>query len=569
MRSPFNVMRMRSPFGGGGGVSLPGSPFAYYLPALGDADDGGLRNQSTSVAYPNNLFHYPEGMQEEPGNGLIIFTDNGVDITFDNAAGPNAGERSIRLVTTNTTGLLRSAIYYGGTGDVTIAMEAKAASAISTEFGVDTSRDTINITTSWQTFTKTVARTPGSMSAYWAYRNGGDAYDIEIANLRVSEGDTDLGTDAAHYPLWFGHSRDDTSNPSSYSPASWYARGLIPLGSKQTLSGATFIWAMNVPTTPSAANFIRGENSSDFIVQHNGAALRGYGGGSFAETIWSQHVGDGWSVYAARVNGDGFVIYRNGLPLLSSDDNVTTFDVAYWNIPFAQMPSDARMGPLAVYNEALTSDDVMQATTAITNYATASGLTLPTRDLALYPCGDSITVGGSEDSYAEQVFQNDSTLFGYMIAQAGEGLDQQEDDIDRFLPEWTAAVSSGRKVIVSMMIGRNDNTELIADASDYYDRVALVMAKIKATGAILIMCDILPGTGAGFNTARGVYNGLLATNEGTDFDVHCDFTGVAAGQDGAELNATLYPDGIHPSQTGHDQLAPVFQDAFDAAVALA
>jgi hypothetical protein len=83
------------------------------------------------------------------------------------------------------------------------------------------------------------------------------------------------------------------------------------------------------------------------------------------------------------------------------------------------------------------------------------------------------------------------------------------------------------------------------------------------------MTDDLPSTAAGFNAARATYNGLLSAGAGTDFDDHCDFSGVTTGTDAAASNASYYSDGIHPTQAGPNELSAVFDAVLATAVAAA
>lgn len=251
---------------------------------------------------------------------------------------------------------------------------------------------------------------------------------------------------------------------------------------------------------------------------------------------------------------------------------MAAFDVAYFALPLrTNLGAGFAGGALSIFDQELTGDALRALDTQIVAEATAAGLTVTEPSRGFYPMGDSITNGSISDdtfySYADGVLLNTAGLVGHNASWPGQALAQQEAVADRFIPHWQSAVAAGREVIVSLMIGRNDSSTLISDWSAYYNEVKAVGTKIKATGAKLIMCDILPSDLAGFNAARANFNAQLAADEGSWFDVHADFSGVVAGQDGTESNATYYSDGTHPTQAGHNNLYPVMQSAYDAAVA--
>lgn len=111
-------------------------------------------------------------------------------------------------------------------------------------------------------------------------------------------------------------------------------------------------------------------------------------------------------------------------------------------------------------------------------------------------------------------------------------------------------------------------------AADSYDAAVALSDYLRAAGwKVSLVTAISAGPPAGTagydavkNTLNALYDGrTYGPGVGTLADVLCDLrpeTDLSA--DGAYLNATYFPDGLHPSAAGNALAYPIMTDAFDA-----
>ncbi len=554
--------------------SILASALGYYSPANADPGDAGLVNQVGGVAIASkaNVLRWPGGHTVRPQNAPYLALANGVTITYNYGDGPAAGQRTMRLQSTNTAAVTNPQHFIVPAGTYTLAWEGRAISTpVSVRAGKNTAMEAFSYTTEWQTFTTTFTSTGAAMGLYLTYYNGA-AFDIELANIRVSKGAGDLGLDAT-LPFLFEY-LDGTATPALTTPE-WRANGLVQRHERKTISAFTAVWQMKCgPTAPTATTYLWQVSDGGFAglsVMVSGPNINVYLNGAPQSGASTALVGVGQTVISTSISASRWCVLRNGLPILIRDISFTPIASAFVSTAMRQnLPADWSVGAFGFWDEGLPAADLAAASSGIEAAAASGGLAVEDRNAAYYALGDSITVGNPTSSYATQGLANAGIGFGRNLGVSGGRLIEMRAAIDRWLPYWAAAADIGKTPVVSVMIGHNDYTDLIADASGYYDDVMVEVARLKSAGCAVIMCDILPSNrAAGFNAARGIFNGLLATNEGTDFDHHCDFSATTTGTDGAETNTTYYSDGIHPTQTGQNELYPVFNAVLATAIAAA
>lgn len=553
--------------------TLPGSPVGLWLPFDADPGAGGILPYRSTASFPNNLLHYPNGYSESV-QGISLLTTSNLTLTRDYSDGPNTDDRAMQAVSTTTAGYVRSNNVPFDAGTYTMSMEVRAASAVNFLFGPSTGTDVIAATTSWQTVTKTFVHAGGNLIANWALADGVSNFDLEISQIRIHAGSSDLGVDPISYPLWFGRSRDDSVNPASFDPPSWNSRGLIALGKKETISAATIIAAVFSPASETTLRPIlqTAAPSDKLSLNINTTNIHGFLDAK-VDVLAPEFVGvdgDGWTIVALQADANGSALFRDGSPVLVDDSKtLTPFEAAYWGFRNDNWnDAGARIGAIGLWHESLSARDIALASSIMRQHTSASGLTTAPRPVFLYAGGDSITFGFANGgvSYATLAYTDDTTITGNLLAVSGDTLDDQKAVAQGYFTAWRAAVGQGSQPIYSLLIGRNDDVELDTDPLVYYERVIDELVRpIRELGVTVILCDILPGDNEGavsdYNAARGIFNARAAAREGIDFDVYCDFSSVAAGQDGAEANATLYPDQVHPSGTAHLQLQPLYEAA--------
>jgi hypothetical protein len=119
------------------------------------------------------------------------------------------------------------------------------------------------------------------------------------------------------------------------------------------------------------------------------------------------------------------------------------------------------------------------------------------------------------------------------------------------------ALKVQKKVIVTIAIGRNDLNGTTGSA--YYTSVMSYVAEIRALGAKVAICTVLPSTVSGtFETNRNAYNSLLRSGVGTDFDALIDYDTTLMGTLSTASNTSYYYDGTHPTLLGQQTLEPVY-----------
>lgn len=546
-------------------VEFSQSALGYYIPANGAASDAALVNENNGGTLDGVAFHFPNGLTVQPA-GLSLLGLYGVTYAFDAADGPLSGQRAMTAANTDTTGRFCGLITLPA-GTYTIAEEVRTDTPVDILVGHWNDHSVKAVTSSWTTVTHTFSHAGGAISLVMAGYSTAN-YDIEVANVRVSEGAADLGLNAT-LPLVFEESPSDPKAPA-LTTAQWRANAMLMFQERRVFDACSFVAQVNCG--PTATNYNRvfqlSETYSDLTFFFHGTKLALNINGVTVQIRDIGMDGIGQTVIGLSVSPTRFAITRNGLPIHIEDRAFTPVTTAYTSFPVRSfMPSDWALGAVGVWDEALTPADLGIASRDIMDQANAASLSIEDLDVAYYAMGDSITDGVGTDSYASQALAASGNGFGRNIAVPGDTLADMDAIADIWIPHWSAASAIGKTPIVSVMIGANDFTALMADPSSYYAAVMAVIAKIRATGCVVIMCDILPRAIGGFDTARGIFNGLLAANEGTDFDYHCDFSGTTTGTDGSEANPTYYPDGVHPSQIAQDELYPVFDAVLAAAIA--
>lgn len=574
MRSPFGAIWSRDPFRVSTSplAALMRSALGFYKPADGVAADLGLANANSGpvVSAKANVLRLPGGYTVRPQNAPYLALPTNVTLTLNHGDGPAPGQRTMRVQSIATPAKVQPQYFTVPAGTYTLSWEGKAAAPVSVKAGVTTALGTFNYTTDWQTFSTTFTSAGSSVNLAFTYWNGA-AFDVELANIRVSPGSVDLGLDNS-LPFLFEYA-DGTATPDLSSPE-WRANGLIQRHARKSVSGFSAVWQMKCGATAISSSAILWQVSdggyTGLSVYMTSSALATYLNGSPEPGAAITSAGIGQTVFGVSISDDLLVVLRNGLPLLVRDITFTPVDSAFISTAARSgLPTNWSIGAFAVWDEALAGADLALATGAVEQAAADTSLPITDQDAAYYALGDSITAGNPISTYASQSLADAGGAFGLNLGVGGYTLALVSTVIDRWLPYWKAAASIGKTPIISIMVGYNDGTDFMNDPSAYYASVMAEVARLRSAGCVVIMTDVLPSTRAGHNTARATYNAPLAAGVGTDFDYHCDFSGVTTGTDAAASNVTYYSDGIHPTQAGQDELYPVFNAVLATAIGAA
>lgn len=176
--------------------------------------------------------------------------------------------------------------------------------------------------------------------------------------------------------------------------------------------------------------------------------------------------------------------------------------------------------------------------------------------------GDSITQGTGNMSYADYTLADTPYAFRYSKA-AVNGSVLVPDIVPR-APAVDALATSTINILSVMATSGiiTDTAQWLSDYADYLDAR-------RAAGYKVILCTITPRSDPGtFEAARITANSTLRTWVGTHCDALCDFgADPIVGAEGADLDAALYPDGIHPSAAAQMYMRSVFAPVFNGLVA--
>jgi lysophospholipase L1-like esterase len=128
---------------------------------------------------------------------------------------------------------------------------------------------------------------------------------------------------------------------------------------------------------------------------------------------------------------------------------------------------------------------------------------------------------------------------------------------------WTSLVASRAYGVVVLMCGTNDHRTYGTDAATIYARISALIAKVKATGARVVLMTVLPAGAsydptytAGMEATRDALNALIRGTQGVtvvDLDPLLQGAGeppaLAQSLDGLHLNpagAVIVANALHP-----------------------
>lgn len=192
--------------------------------------------------------------------------------------------------------------------------------------------------------------------------------------------------------------------------------------------------------------------------------------------------------------------------------------------------------------------------------------------------GQSYASGRMVCAEGDSIITNDTTFYNSGTFQAGDyglnygvsgsslaSLVSRASIVDATIPPGTSV-----KHILGVLIGANDlagyaGADDTAAATSYLTNLMAYIAARRASGWKVVACTVLPQGGATtFNTRRAIVNTGLRTQAGLgNIDALADFDTDA--QMGIDASYGTYPanwlDSIHPNDTGHARLMPIFSTA--------
>lgn len=211
------------------------------------------------------------------------------------------------------------------------------------------------------------------------------------------------------------------------------------------------------------------------------------------------------------------------------------------------------------YTSALSSSDRSTVKTAL-NYAFGTTLDTPTARVLFV--GDSITVGSAGTlSYGfarrtQRALPN--TVMCNQYAGAGNQVQNYVANYSTSQGKIILTTYTSTSPVVFLHMGTNDLTIGGRTAAQIYSDIQSYAALVKADGARIIISTLLPNSAwtAGQQTTRNDLNSSIRSGWASFADGLCDFANDAVmGPQAAASNTSLYSDGLHPTDTGHQYLS--------------
>lgn len=271
-------------------------------------------------------------------------------------------------------------------------------------------------------------------------------------------------------------------------------------------------------------------------------------------------------LYSGVYDGTYVRLYIDGIEQAKTAASLTSTSIRRMLLNYTPIigstGSNGRIEYAAVFDVGHSAAEVSQHYLGVKALLATRGITMAANTIAIAVEGDSITI--DVNTYARKAIRNMVPLIAENFAVVGStvtgatSLDNRKATVKAWLNASTATTK-----ILSVFIGAND---LVSTAG------ATVLANLKAycldmkadvPGLLIAVCSALPNLSGSQLTNRAVYNPLLVADT-SFYDVLVPFhLNAQMGADADAGNAAKYPDGTHPSNTGHGYLYPDWQTAIE------
>lgn len=526
----------------------------------------GLANQLAPDA--SNYFAIPEGAFPSSGNNPW---QNGGGTFTGGQPDPDGGNRAYRI--TNLQDWFGQFVYPLVIGlQYTVSMSVKSATVSSQnfKFKYDWAFGPNDLaTTSWTRVSRTYTDRyidPEVVGFGW---DGANPLDIFFYGLKFELGATPTTYIPADgnfrlkgdVPQWSSSGVDFNG-----SAIRWGAANILPRTFTAVSIYAVINWPIaNAPDQPGYVPIVSIANSNEDVSQIYLSVGGGWAANStfpaarFANTILNAIgaiVRDGlWHLLTFTYNGATLCYYVDGLLVaqLAASSLSASGNILFMSIMSGWFPGS--MAYMLIYDAAHNTAKIGNQFTAITAQLDDKGISI-TSPIALFLAeGDSITQGTGNNPYPRIAAMSYATSQTNISAVPGSTI----ADVSARAAAVDALRPTDTKAILSLLIGRNDAggttaAQLVADIKAY------CLAR-QSAGWTVVVCTLLPGIGGGYNAFRNAVNALLVADS-SFYSVICRFDlDPIMGPDGAENDAALYSDGVHPTQLGQNYLGADFVSA--------
>lgn len=436
----------------------------------------------------------------------------------------------------------------------------------------------VTATATPQTFSHTFSYSSGGFTVGVRSINSSTPADFLIRDLRIHAGSSDLGVDTQVGNLLFRETPTVSGGYVAFGSnklalaqfaTSAVGAGMTMMAVGRRSSGSGFSSAITAGPSYTNAGLLFDNSMAD--AYFGGTNVQDAASGAFYANFW-QFLSQGWSVFGARHSGTQGDYWLDDVKLFkrtntkSAQSERDFFVGGFWNGGGGLIYSTMDVAAIAMWPTALSDAQYRTAYTGLLAQVAADGIANTARRFFVSD-GDSITrgsVGATNGGYVSVFSGNASPkVWGYNNAVSGSQISHLVSKaalLDSVIP----ASISGRKFILSVLIGRNDWTSGASTSAFLADLAAYCDAR-RAAGWTVVLCTILPAAASGFNVWRNTVNTAIRTWVGTHCDAICDFAADGTiGTDAAGSNTSIYPDGTHPNDATHVAMEAIFRPVINA-----
>lgn len=567
--------------GGGSGGGAPAMPAGavgiWYMDEYQSAPRPYIPNAVAGTPLVNNLFTGSRGLF---ASSKSFWFQTAATVTDDAAAGPD-GAPFAATVAASGTGWNLSRTLSLPAGTYTLAVNVKRGGASDETFKLAAGATTGGVQTAtsvWQRFSLTFTHAGGVCQVFLL--NNATIVSLVIDNFELFMGAADLGPETLAGHMYLG--------VDAYTRKGSYADGILDLTTIGTQATALF------PSEPDftagvtmVGLFSKTSADSGYVsllskpgqyqtfggwIERNNLPMFTYGANAtYAEsyTEYWDFLNKGWHTIANRYDPvgperstwlDGGKLFRQAATvaaqsvrnfMLSNIDGGGTYGGGY---KFA--------GGVALFNRALTDDEIRQAETHLLVRALTAASVSRSPIRVLVAEGDSITQGTAQYVSQFKTNQNPSNI-GQIDAIGGATLADVANRLPQIRLIKPATTEPGSKYIFSIMV---TNSVGLLTAAQYLADLKAICSIMRSDGWIVAVGTITPRSDGSFNTKRNTINADIRTWVGTYCDAIFDFAAdPTIGTDAAGANATYYPDGVHPTASVQSTyMEPIYRAAINA-----
>ena len=548
-----------------------------------------VRNIESQAIIPNswaatlndgNLLKNPAHIAGSTAGSLANWFGSSVTMTADQT-GPDGKTSGTRAVATGANGAVLSSgqSIQAGTWTLVVPIKSNTGASQSVKIGQSSTLTTHTVTTSWAEYAGvfTLGGVAGGLTI--VRDNGAGTMDVIFGTPRLYSGDVSGAIPSAqplagHIALGLNETPTLTGTAYLSTTGNQHLMPQFDDGIDLSTGDATYFHIVRRASNPSgiaSCQSLRANGVTRHMFGFRGTGRLCHGDGN-AQTKHQQAVllgGHGWQVLGvvvdATANERRFYVGRQLVQILSgigSNTSSTDRDWALFVQPGGNNLTGDWMGG-GMYNRALSATEWAQLVTACEAEIVAHGETVGTTLRTLVLEGDSITSdnAGNVDYYGSKAVSSFSTP-ALVVNLAVPGDNIEDVDSRRVTRQRYLSDTTNRNYILSFWA--TNDVELTGYPATYASVGQDIVTEAKADGfGQVIACTLTPKTTANYNTNRATVNASIAAFTGVD--AICDFAAnTAYGEDADASNATLYPDGAHPSDTVHALMATDFANTVNS-----